>query len=436
MTGKLNIVHISPCLPPDGRGGLERHVVDLAEVQSSDHQVHIVSLCPDLSTKEINPERRNGYEVWWIEESKGALAGVESSSDEVDSNLSRVLSSLRPDVVHIHHLAGISTNCVRIARRYAGAVIVGLHDYTSLCPTDTIHYKGHLCFTQGAHCLSCLHPGPYSRKRGLKYWRVTNPLLKALWRLHRRSYVGSLLSALSTRNEDHLNALKLADKVIAPSHALAEVYRKWGFDSERLCVIAHGTKGCDRVQRDFTPGSSLRLGFIGSHRTKGLLLLLKAFAELPGTDVELNLYGYMHYPPAVYRQLRPLLKRPNIIWHGSISPDAMDSVYEQMDVLVAPSIWIEPFGLVALEAVSRGVPVIASAGTGFCETVKHEINGLTFELASVSELKNCLQRLIEDQSLLPRLQSNCGRVRSIHEQAQDILALYRTCSSRSSAKRE
>jgi glycosyltransferase involved in cell wall biosynthesis len=58
---------------------------------------------------------------------------------------------------------------------------------------------------------------------------------------------------------------------------------------------------------------------------------------------------------------------------------------------VVPSLWAEPLGLVAVEAILRGVPVIASAAGGLGETVEHGVSGLLFDNGREDELVRHLE---------------------------------------------
>lgn len=67
--------------------------------------------------------------------------------------------------------------------------------------------------------------------------------------------------------------------------------------------------------------------------------------------------------------------------------------YEWCDYLVVPSIQPEPFGRVAIEALSFGKPVIGSHAGGLVEIIKDDINGYTFEMGSVKSLVRIIEKL-------------------------------------------
>jgi glycosyltransferase involved in cell wall biosynthesis len=81
------------------------------------------------------------------------------------------------------------------------------------------------------------------------------------------------------------------------------------------------------------------------------------------------------------------------------------SFYPQIDVLVVPSLWSEPFGRVCIEAFSQGVAVVAARSGALPEIVETGNSGLTFEAGDDHALADCLQNLVQDRSLLLRLQA-------------------------------
>jgi glycosyltransferase involved in cell wall biosynthesis len=70
----------------------------------------------------------------------------------------------------------------------------------------------------------------------------------------------------------------------------------------------------------------------------------------------------------------------------------MQTLYTSQDVLIAPSIWPESFGLVTREALAAGLWVIASRAGALAEPIEHAVNGLVVEPGSVEELKAALRQ--------------------------------------------
>ncbi|MBI1318662.1 MAG: glycosyltransferase [Candidatus Hydrogenedens sp.] len=73
--------------------------------------------------------------------------------------------------------------------------------------------------------------------------------------------------------------------------------------------------------------------------------------------------------------------------------------YHAADICVVPSIWDEPFGMVALEAMAAGRPVCVSDTGGLRDTVEHGVSGLRFERGNPRALADALRRLLNDAAL-------------------------------------
>jgi glycosyltransferase involved in cell wall biosynthesis len=85
---------------------------------------------------------------------------------------------------------------------------------------------------------------------------------------------------------------------------------------------------------------------------------------------------------------------------------------------------------VILEAFAAGVPVIATDLGGMSEFVKHEENGLLFELEDVEDLARQLRRLGEEPGLTEKLRAGIGPVKTVQDDVDKLEALYNTLLSR------
>jgi len=67
--------------------------------------------------------------------------------------------------------------------------------------------------------------------------------------------------------------------------------------------------------------------------------------------------------------------RHKVVFLGFVNGDTLKKLYKSADVVVIPSVY-EPFGIVALEAMAAGTPVVVSSVGGLMEIIKHEVNGI------------------------------------------------------------
>jgi glycosyltransferase involved in cell wall biosynthesis len=86
-------------------------------------------------------------------------------------------------------------------------------------------------------------------------------------------------------------------------------------------------------------------------------------------------------------------------------------LYRQADICVVPSVWDEPFGLVAVEAMATGRPVCVSRVGGLQHIVQHEETGFVFDREDSATLAAQLARLLEGAELRRRM-GDAGRRRA------------------------
>jgi glycosyltransferase involved in cell wall biosynthesis len=84
-----------------------------------------------------------------------------------------------------------------------------------------------------------------------------------------------------------------------------------------------------------------------------------------------------------------------------------EEFYRQLDVLVVPSLWHEPFGMVVIEAFAHGVPVVGSRRGGIPEIVGDGRTGLLFEPDAPGELRDALAALVADPGRAAEMRPRC-----------------------------
>ena len=135
---------------------------------------------------------------------------------------------------------------------------------------------------------------------------------------------------------------------------------------------------------------------------KGVDLLLRAFVRLR-TEIpsaRLRIVGQGPERENLERAARTLGIEKSVTFLGWLSPPQVDNQLREAWASVVPSLWAEPLGLVAVEAIIRGVPVIASASGGLGEIVETGVTGLLFPNNNEAALTECL-RAIATGSVFP-----------------------------------
>ena len=86
-------------------------------------------------------------------------------------------------------------------------------------------------------------------------------------------------------------------------------------------------------------------------------------------------------------------KDNRIKYYGFISHDQIEKFLDEFDVLIAPSIWEEPFGRVVIDSYKSAMPVIASKNGGLAETVINNKTGLLLDEVNKENLISAFEKI-------------------------------------------
>jgi glycosyltransferase involved in cell wall biosynthesis len=157
--------------------------------------------------------------------------------------------------------------------------------------------------------------------------------------------------------------------------------------------------------------------FVGRNDAeKGIDLLLYAarIAQAAGRRFQLVIAGGTTFGCA-YREACERLAdhlRLDVHWQGRISESVRDALYAHSRCVVYPPVHREPFGMVAVEALSHGTPVIVPDYGGLAEAIRANGHraGLTFRVWDSRDLATQLERILGDEAVHAELARNAVRV--------------------------
>lgn len=170
------------------------------------------------------------------------------------------------------------------------------------------------------------------------------------------------------------------DLLITVSRSLRREMLKRGVRRERLMAIPNGVAAIDPIDPSTRAQSrSWRLGLIALMRPrKGVEVALEAMARLKsqGAAVSLDLIGGFETPgyEAAIRKLISEWELEDVVQLKGFTRDVPTAVRE-LDALLLPSLFGEGMPMVVLEALSAGVPVVATRVEGTPEVVRHGVEG-------------------------------------------------------------
>ena len=170
-----------------------------------------------------------------------------------------------------------------------------------------------------------------------------------------------------------------------------------------------------------------RLLYIGRiDRQKGIDTAVEALAQLPPqSTLEVWGTGSEDYTAQVTSLAGRLGLRDRVAFRGWAGPDERLAAYARADAVVFPVRWEEPFGLVPIEAMGVGRPVVSTARGGSAEFLRHDENALVFGAGDAAGLVQAVTRLASDEALRERLLQGGRRTAADHtieRFAQDTVA--------------
>ena len=369
------IVNDAACI----RGGADRVALDSARaLAGAGHKVTLFSafgpVDPSLQASPAIPVRCVGT-AWIRHKQNSPFAAVRGLwNTKASHQLKQLLSTLDPNstIVHVHlYSSALSASVLDAAAGAGFCTVLTLHDYFITCPNGAyfVFPKAEIC-ERRALSRSCVACNCDSRRRIHKVWRLA------------RTYLQNRVARIPQRLAAY----------VAVSNVCANLARRDLPRNARIEVIYNMVSVAQRPPVDVSKnGSLVFLGRLESY--KGPQLLAQAAAQLK--------------LPVIFcgtGPMEPELRRlcPEAVFTGWLRPEQALEVMEKARALVFPSVYRETFGLSAVEALARGIPVVVSRGTAAEEFVRHGENGLLFEHNSADDLVEQLAKL-SDADLAGRL---------------------------------
>ena len=151
----------------------------------------------------------------------------------------------------------------------------------------------------------------------------------------------------------------------------------------------------------------INLLFVGRlEKRKGLIYLLKALPHVKYhfPNVRLTVIGaFDEVQMEEYREFVRQTGLTDVVFKGFVSQEEKTRYYQTADVFCSPAIGRESQGVVLLEAMAAGAPVMATALDGYRTVIRHEVDGLLVPPADATALAVGLVRLLSDATLRRRL---------------------------------
>jgi glycosyltransferase involved in cell wall biosynthesis len=235
-----------------------------------------------------------------------------------------------------------------------------------------------------------------------------------------------LIDRLGLRERFMLKALNAADLILPVSRRVGEIFARHGVKRELMRPLHLGLPSSTALAfRVREPRRPIRFGFLGHlGPAKGSHLMVEAAKAIDPNEALFLFYGGGDgYADGELSQLSGRL--PHIRYHGPYRRNELQSILDDLDVLVVPSLCEETLGLVAMEGLAAGVPVLAARIGGLPDIVHDGVNGLLFRPGDVAALGERIRFLLEEPGRIVELSRGTrGTVASMEAHSETLLELY------------
>jgi len=268
---------------------------------------------------------------------------------------------------------------------------------------------------------------PFSSLQLLEYSKSIN-----IATFHACSEASSLAKTAKTISKIYL---KKMSKKIHGAIAVSKVSLKYAIfpDKRKIVIIPNGVD-LSRFNSKISPlakfnDDKLNILFVGRiTKRKGLIYLLKAFRPLKKKYpfLRLIIVGDGDQKSKVGQFVKDN-EIKDVFFEGAISDKKLPSYYASADIFCSPATEAESFGIVLLEAMASGLPIVAFANKGYRQVLKGLGEKGLVPSKNVRMLTKKIEDLIEDKKLRKDL-SDWGRKEagqySWDKVASEVLAFY------------
>lgn len=298
-----------------------------------------------------------------------------------------VMTRFKPDIALIHKVK--SADVVRKISLQIPAVYM-VHDHDIVCPRRHKYFplSGQICDKPaGVNCLSHLC---FVEKS------AADQIIPV-----------KLFDGIRRQRQD-LTATANIKQFVTGSRWMASELAMNGIPPEQINVVPPVPQSIDKVNLiPSTTGSELL--YVGQViRGKGVDLLLKAVSLLK-SDWHLTVVGKGRQEFEFQQLAVELGVFDKVRFVGWVDHDRLEDFYAQSQIVIVPSRWPEPFGMVGIEAMARGRPVIGFAAGGIVDWLVDGENGLLAKPGCSRDLANKIDKLLVDTNLAARLGQQAHR---------------------------
>ena len=354
-------------------GGVERYLQNV--VRDLSNLSHNVTVIYSRGEADWEDQHFKAYKV----------KGIDTCDGQYMRSLSDILTNVKPDLVFIHNTPNYQL-VDYVAANWPSVRMV--HD----------------------HELYCWRPSRMLRPSKVICTKSFGPMCCTLCALTRDTKARSGFSLRNYRRKlIELEATRRVSKIVVASKYMRDELLRNSFAKESLeilpCYAPDPKSGRTRIHTE-----QRTILFVGRILDiKGISPLIKAFASVD-TDASLMIVGDGAYLSKAKKVAHRLKLERRVRFAGWLDDTETSECYQAAQLVVIPSLWPEPFGIVGIEAMAHGKAVIAYNVGGISDWLEDGVNGYLVRRGRISDLSLVINELLRNSQLRERLGLNGRRL--------------------------
>jgi glycosyltransferase involved in cell wall biosynthesis len=393
---KIKVLICNVFFPPQTYGGATRVVkdnVDYIKDHCTDIEFGIFTTDEGVSPPgRLRFDQYRGIPVFRLSTPLEVDMDWRPFNPENEETFQRVLDTMQPDLIHFHCIQRLTASIVEVARRKKIPYFITAHDGWWISDHQFLVDDDGVLHLPSTDAFAATPP----------------PTI-------------SLIDSIS-RRERLAFALAGAERVIAVSDTFAEIYIAAG--CRNTIAIPNGVSAIAPAVGGKDPSGRLSLGHLGGRSPHKGATLIEAilrtttFDHLKLTMVDMRLEAGVC--------METVWGNTPILLRGPCPQSEVSELYGSLDVLLAPSIWPESFGLITREAKALGLWVVASDRGAIGKEITHGKNGFVIDVSNARPLVELLRMLDADVSRFKiRPPRDETPARQAADQSRELAELYR-----------
>ncbi len=353
-------------------GGVEQNVVDTSEGLRA--RGHACTLAYGTVTDRGDVDR---YETFF----DGCFRCAEIGSDPAAYSFETILDRVAPDGVYLHKFAELRPLERHLSNVRAVRVV---HDHDLCCPSGLKYYRfnGRIC----------------RHRADWRCWADGGFLARSSG-----SRIGFALSSIGRKLKE-MRRNRLLDALIVDSHFMREELLQSGFPPEKVHILPHIVRLPDPTPSDVP--DEPKILYVGQLiRGKGVDLLLHALQQV-SCDFTATIVGTGNAQESLEALCHKLGLADRVRFQGWMDREKLDTFYSSAKVVVVPSRWAEPFGMVGLEAMNFGRATVAFDVGGIPDWLDDGVTGLLAPEQNTTAFARALERVLTDTGFAATLGRN------------------------------